>query len=40
VAVRVPCKLPWGAKNMRFTNNDEANKYMKPFLRKGWAMNL
>lgn len=36
IALRVPGKLMWDAKNMRFTNNREANKYLKPFIRKGW----
>jgi predicted dehydrogenase len=40
VALRVKGKLLWDAKNMRFTNNAEANKYLKPFLRKGWEMKL
>ena len=40
VALRVPGKLMWDAKNMRFTNNEEANKYLKPFIRKGWEMKL
>jgi hypothetical protein len=40
VALRVPGKLMWDAKNMRFTNNDEANKLLKPFVRKGWEMKL
>jgi len=30
----------WDAKNLRFTNNDEANKLLKPFLRKGWEFKL
>ena len=40
VALRVPGKLLWDAKNMRFTNNEEANKYLKPALRKGWELKL
>jgi len=28
--------MMWNVNNMRFTNNQEANKYLKPFLRKGW----
>jgi hypothetical protein len=40
VALRVPGKLLWDAKNMRFTNNQEANKLLKPFLRKGWDLKL
>ena len=40
IALRVPGKLMWDAKNMRFTNNAEANKYLKPFVRKGWEMKI
>ena len=40
VALRVPGKLMWDAKNLRFTNSEEANKYLKPFLRKGWELKL
>jgi hypothetical protein len=40
VALRVPGKLLWDSKNMRFTNNEEANKYLKPYLRKGWELKL
>lgn len=36
VALRVPGKLLWDAKKMRFTNNEEANKLLMPYLRKGW----
>jgi hypothetical protein len=28
------------SKNMRFANNEEANKYIKPYLRKGWELKL
>jgi hypothetical protein len=30
----------WDARNMRFANNEEANKYIKPYLRKGWELKL
>jgi predicted dehydrogenase len=40
VALRVPGKLLWDSKNMRFTNNEEANKYLRPSLRKGWELKL
>ncbi len=40
VAQQVPGKLLWDAKNMRFSNNAEANKYLTPFIRKGWEMKL
>jgi hypothetical protein len=38
IALRVPGKLMWDSKNMRFTNSDEANKYVKPYIRKGWEL--
>ncbi len=38
VALHVPnTKLMWDAKNMRF-DNAEANKYLRPSIRKGWEM--
>ena len=41
VALRVPnTKLLWDAKNLRFTNSAEANKYVTPFIRKGWEIKL
>ena len=40
IALRVPGKLMWDAKNRRFSNSDEANKYLKPYLRKGWDLKL
>jgi predicted dehydrogenase len=36
VAMRVEGKLLWDAQNHRFTNNNEANGYLKPKFRKGW----
>jgi predicted dehydrogenase len=40
VALRVPnTKLMWDAKKMRF-NNEEANKYLRPYMRKGWEFKL
>ena len=38
-ALRVEGKLEWDAAKMRFTNNAEANKFIKPMFRKGWAPN-
>ena len=38
IALRVPGKLLWDAKNQRFSNSDEANKYLKPSVRKGWEL--
>ena len=41
VALRVPnTKLMWDAKNLRFTNSEEANKYVHPYIRKGWEIKL
>jgi hypothetical protein len=30
----------WDARNQRFTNNDEANKLLHPYLRKGWEVKV
>ena len=38
VALRVDGKLEWDAAKMRFSNNPEANKYLKPTFRKGWTL--
>ena len=38
IALRVDGKLEWDAPKMRFTNNPEANKYLKPTFRKGWSL--
>ena len=38
VAARVEGKLLWDAKKMEFTNNKEANKYVRPVFRKGWEL--
>ena len=38
VAVRVEGKLEWDSARMRFTNSAEANKYIKPEVRKGWSI--
>ena len=40
IALRVPGKLMWDSKNMKFSNSAEANKLLKPFMRKGWEMKL
>ena len=37
IAQRLDGKLEWDAQKMRFTNNPEANKYLKPTFRKGWS---
>jgi uncharacterized membrane protein YgcG len=40
IAFRVPGKLMWDSKMMRFTNSEEANKLLKPIFRKGWELKL
>ena len=40
ISYRVPGKLEWDSKNLRFTNNTEANKYVRPAVRKGWELKL
>lgn len=40
IALRVPGKLLWDAKKMEFSNSAEANKLLKPYLRKGWELKL
>jgi hypothetical protein len=36
LALRFEGKLEWDSAKMRITNNDEANKLIKPTFRKGW----
>ena len=40
IAYRFEGKLEYDAKAMRFTNNAEANQYLKPLFRKGWELKL
>lgn len=41
IALRVPnTKLQWDAKKMQFANSTEANRYLRPNIRKGWELNL
>ncbi|HXA52583.1 MAG TPA: Gfo/Idh/MocA family oxidoreductase [Candidatus Acidoferrum sp.] len=40
VAYRVPGKLDWDAKNLRFTNSAEATRLLHPVFRKGWELKL
>ena len=40
IALRVPGKLMWDAKNLRFSNSDEANKLLAPYVRKGWELKV
>jgi predicted dehydrogenase len=32
-------KLMWDGENLRFTNNEKANEFVKPTFRKGWELN-
>ncbi len=38
IALRVPQRLEWDAKNMTFTNSDEANTMIHRRYRKGWQL--
>ena len=40
IAYRFEGKLEYDAAKQRFTNNAEANKYLKPVFRKGWDLKL
>ncbi len=40
IAYRFEGKLNYDAKTGRFTNNAEANQYLKPAFRKGWELKL
>lgn len=40
IALRVPGKLLWDARKRRFSNSPEANRLLKPYIRKGWEMKL
>jgi len=40
IAFRVPGKLDWDSRNLRFTNSAEANQYVKPVFRKGWELKI
>lgn len=37
-ALRVPGRLEWDHAKMKFTNNSAANKFLKPYVRKGWKI--
>ena len=39
IALRVEGKLEWDSARMRFSNNHEANQYLKPVFRKGFTIN-
>ena len=38
IALHFEGKLEWDSEKMRFTNNAEANKLLRPVVRKGWRM--
>ena len=38
IALRVPGKLMWDVNKRRFSNSEEANKLLKPYLRRGWDL--
>ncbi len=38
IAMKYEGKLEWDAAKMRFTNNNDANKWIKPTVRKGWKI--
>jgi hypothetical protein len=40
IALRVEGKLEYDAAKMRFTNNNEANQYLKPRIRKGFEIKV
>jgi predicted dehydrogenase len=31
-------KLLWDGQNLKFTNNEKANEFVKPYMRKGWEL--
>ena len=38
IAIRTGKKLDWDAENMKFTNDSDANKYVKEPYRSGWSL--
>ena len=40
ISLRIPGKLEWDSKNLRITNNAEANAHVKPAFRKGWELKV
>jgi hypothetical protein len=38
ISLRVDGKLEWESARMKFTNSAEANRYVRPELRKGWSL--
>ena len=39
-ALRVEGKVEWDPAKMRITNNADANKYVRPYIRKSWEKYL
>jgi hypothetical protein len=37
LAIRLNTKLEWDSEKMQITNNAEANRMLKPVVRKGWS---
>ena len=40
LALRSGKEIVWDAENMRVTNNEDANKYVKPYIRDGWLFGM
>ena len=38
IALRVEGKIEWDSARMRISNNADANKYLKPYVKKGWTL--
>ena len=38
ISVHFEGKLVWDASKLEFTNNKEANKYVRPYMRRGWEI--
>ena len=38
IAVRVEGKLEWNSAQLKFTNSAEANRLVRPEVRKGWSL--
>jgi predicted dehydrogenase len=40
LALRSGKDVVWDSQNLRVSNNDEANKYVKPYIREGWLFGV
>jgi predicted dehydrogenase len=40
IALRVEGKVEWDSAKMRIPNNVEANKFIRPFVKKGWTLKV